>query len=419
MITLNNKVIKYLFSNTISNGMNFVSRWLVNYGLARFMSLSDFGRFSFIISLANLFKSVMSFGGQLFLIYKVSKEKERKYYYYLKSAFLSVAIAFTLGGILLALSFFNQTIINTNHFLFAILLASFMVLIQNTYSFFKGTGLFDKEAKGYIIYFLFVICLLLSFQFNLITPALINILGIILLMHIMLFVFSSFQLYKYYKADDTDEEIDDFKKNMKIFIKERAPYGFHELQSALYLNAIIIIMGFLVKDEDLAIYRSIQIIIVPISILPMIFSQVLLKQLSENIENIKYFKSLFRKFSLVAFVSGLALFFLFYFQGSWIVNLFYGNKFNELNYINELLLIFAVTYLFRFVSANYGVLITAKDKQKIRVYATSALIIVTVVSTIILTKSMGIIGAAYANAISYFVIMIIYVVYSEFKLLRE
>jgi len=419
VITLNNKVIKYLFSNTISNGMNFVSRWLVNYGLARFMLLSDFGRFSFIISLANLFKSVMSFGGQLFLIYKVSKEKERKYYYYLKSAFLSVAIAFTLGGILLALSFFNQTIINTNHFLFAILLASFMVLIQNTYSFFKGTGLFDKEAKGYIIYFLFVICLLLSFQFNLITPALINILGIILLMHIMLFVFSSFQLYKYYKADNTDEEIDDFKKNMKIFIKERAPYGFHELQSALYLNAIIIIMGFLVKDEDLAIYRSIQIIIVPISILPMIFSQVLLKQLSENIKNIKYFKSLFRKFSLVAFVSGLALFFLFYFQGSWIVNLFYGNKFNELNYINELLLIFAVTYLFRFVSANYGVLITAKDKQKIRVYATSALIIVTVVSTIILTKSIGIIGAAYANAISYFVIMIIYVLYSEFKLLRE
>ena len=399
--------------------MNFVSRWLVNYGLARFMSLSDFGRFSFIISLANLFKSVMSFGGQLFLIYKVSKEKERKYYYYLKSAFLSVAIAFTLGGILLALSFFNQTIINTNHFLFAILLASFMVLIQNTYSFFKGTGLFDKEAKGYIIYFLFVICLLLCLYFNLFAPLLINILGLVLLMHILLFIFSSFQLYKYYKADDTNEEIDDFKKNMKIFIKERAPYGFHELQSALYLNAIIIIMGFLVKDEDLAIYRSIQIIIVPISILPMIFSQVLLKQLSENIENIKYFKSLFRKFSLVAFTSGLALFFLFYFQGSWIVDLFYGNKFNELNYINELLLIFAVTYLFRFVSANYGVLITAKDKQKIRVYATSVLVIVTVVSTIILTKSMGIIGAAYANAISYFVIMIIYVVYSEIKLLRE
>ena len=419
MSTLNNKVIKYLFSNTVSNGMNFVSRWLVNYGLARFMSLSDFGRFSFIISLANLFKSVMSFGGQLFLIYKVSKEKERKYYYYLKSAFLSVVIALTLGGILLALSFFNQTIINTNHFLFAILLASFMVLIQNTYSFFKGTGLFDKEAKGYIIYFLFVLCLLLCLHFDLLAPLLINILGLVLLMHIMLFIFSSFQLYKYYKADDTDEEIGDFKKNMKIFIKERAPYGFHELQSALYLNAIIIIMGFLVKDEDLAIYRSIQIIIVPISILPMIFSQVLLKQLSENIENIKYFKSLFRKFSLVAFASGLTLFFLFYFQGSWIVDLFYGNKFNELTYTNELLLIFAVTYLFRFVSANYGVLITAKDKQKIRVYATSALVIVTVVSTIILTKSMGIIGAAYANAISYFVIMIIYVVYSEIKLLRE
>ena len=62
--------------------MNFFSRWLVNYGLARFMSLADFGIFSFISSLAKLFKSIMSFGGQLFLIYKVAKEKELKYYYY-------------------------------------------------------------------------------------------------------------------------------------------------------------------------------------------------------------------------------------------------------------------------------------------------------------------------------------------------
>ena len=419
MIALNDKVIKYLFSNTVSNGINFVSRWLVNYGLARFMSLSDFGIFSFISSLANLFKSGMSFGGQLFLIYKVSKEKERKYYYYLKSAFLSVAIAFALGSILLFLSLFNQTIINTNHFLFAVLLASFMVLIQNTYSFFKGTGLFDKEAKGYIIYLLSVICLLLCFHFNLLDPILINVLGLVLLMHIMLFIFSSFQLYKYYKADDTDEEINDFKKNMKAFIKERAPYGFHELQSALYLNAIIIIMGFLVKDEDLAIYRSIQIIIVPISIFPMIFSQVLLKQLSENIENRVYFNRLFRKFLFVALLTGLLLFTLFYFQGNNIVGLFYGNKFQGLNYINELLLIFASTYLFRFVSANYGVLITARDKQKIRVYATSALIVVTIVSTILLTKSMGIIGAAYANAISYLFLMLVYVVYAEIKLLKR
>jgi O-antigen/teichoic acid export membrane protein len=399
--------------------MNFVSRWLVNYGLTRFMSLSDFGIFSFISSLANLLKSVMSFGGQLFLIYKVSKEKELKYYYYLKSAFLSVVIAFSLAAVLFFLNLFDQTIINTNHFLFAVLLASFMVLIQNTYSFFKGTGLFDKEAKGYIIYLLLVICLLLCLYFNLLNPILVNILGIVLLMHIILFLSSSFQLYKYYKADETDKEIEGLKKNMKAFIRERAPYGFHELQSALYLNAIIIIMGFLVSDEDLAIYRSIQIIIVPISIFPMIFSQVLLKQLSENIENRLYFKQLFRKFVFIALLTGVLLFSLFYFQGDWIVNLFYGNKFIQLDYINELLLIFASTYLFRFISANYGVLITAKDKQKIRVYATGALIVVTIVSTILLTKSMGIIGAAYANAISYLFIMLVYIVYSEINLLRN
>ncbi|MDA1284684.1 MAG: oligosaccharide flippase family protein [Proteobacteria bacterium] len=416
---MTSKIYKYLFSNTISNGMNFMSRWLVNYGLSRFMSLSDFGIFSFISSLANLLKSIMSFGGQLFLIYKVSKEKELKYYYYLKSAFLSVVIAFSLAAVLFFMNLFDQTIININHFLFAVLLASFMVLIQNTYSFFKGTGLFDKEAKGYIIFLLLVVCLLLCLYFNLLAPILINILGLVLLMHIMLFIFSSFQFYQYYKNDNSNEEIQNVKKNMRAFIKERAPYGFHELQSGLYMNAIIIIMGFLVKDEDLAIYRSIQIIIVPISIFPMIFSQVLLKQLSENIENREYFNQLFRKFLFVSLFTGFILFMIFYFQGDWIVKMFYGNKFIDLDYINELLLIFASTYLFRFVSVNYGVLITARDKQKIRMYATSALIVVTIVSTILLTKSMGIIGAAYANAISYLFLMLVYVIYAEIKLLKR
>ena len=206
---------------------------------------------------------------------------------------------------------------------------------------------------------------------------------------------------------------------MKNFIKEIVPYGFHELQSALYLNAIIIIMGFLVKEQDLALYRSIQIIIVPISILPMIFSQVLLKQLTENINNRVYFNKLFRKFLLFALMTGLFLFTLFYFNGDLVIKLFYGERFDEIEYINQLLLIFASTYLFRFISANYGVLITAKDKQKIRMYATSALIVVTVTTTILLTKSLGVLGAAYANAISYFFIMVVYIIYSEIKLLRN
>ena len=64
-------------------------------------------------------------------------------------------------------------------------------------------------------------------------------------------------------------------------------------------------------------------------------------------------------------------------------------------------------------------LITAKNKQNVRVYATGALILVTVFSTIFLTKSMGIIGAAYANAISYLFIMIVYVVYSELNLMKN
>ncbi len=412
------KVIKYLFSNTISSGINFFSRWFLNYALARLMSLSGFGIYSFIVALANIFKGFISFGGQLYLIYSISSEKENKYLNFFKSSLLSFAITIGLMILLFGIHFFRFKAINSEYFLYAILLASLMALAQNIYSFFKGLGIFSKEAWGYIIILLLTIVFTVLLYFNLLDNSLIVVLITVFILHFALFGYASLQFYKYFKADEIDEDLTKIRNNFGKFIRKRTSYGLHELQSVLYVNATILVLGFVVREEDLAIYKSLQIIIVPFSILPMIFSQVLLKQLTEHIVNNKNIKKLFRVFLVITTLIGAFLFVIFYYFGEQIIYLFYGNKFLNLAYVKEIILLFTIAYFFRFVSANYGVLITARNKQNIRVYATGILILITIFGTIILTKYYGIVGAAYANVISYFTIMFIYVVYSEFKLIK-
>ncbi|PKA98304.1 O-antigen/teichoic acid export membrane protein [Flavobacteriaceae bacterium MAR_2009_75] len=413
------RIFKYLFSNTISSGVNFFSKWFMNYSLAKLMTLEGFGVFSFIMAISNLFKGFISFGGQLYLIYKVSKEKENKYLNFFKSCLLSLIV--TIISLLLIAGAYALNIqsINSKHFLYAISIAFCMAFIQNIYSFFKGVKLFSKETKGYILLLIFIIFLAVGLYYKFIINDLKVILSIVLIIHFILLAFAAGQWYSYFKKNKSNEDFTRIRTKFGSFIKDRVSYGLHEMQSVLYVNATILVLGFMVKEEDLAIYKSLQIIIVPFSILPMIFSQVLLTQLTENIKKDRQIMNLFRSFLWITTLIGTLLLILVYSFGKEVIVLFYQDKLSSSTNITEIIILLTIAYFFRFISANYGVLITANDKQKIRVYATGLLIFVTIISTVVLTNYMGIVGAAYANALSYFVLMITYVIYSEYKLLRQ
>jgi len=200
-------------------------------------------------------------------------------------------------------------------------------------------------------------------------------------------------------------------------IRERLPYGFHEMQSAFYINGVVIILGYMVSDEELAIYKSIQLVVVPVSIFPLIASQVLLKQLSSPTNDPNAATKTFRKFQ--RYCLGVGAIFVssaFLFKDE-LIGVFYGAKFSEIQYVNTLLVIFLFTFLLRFVSSMYGALLTAKGRQGVRVYATTIMIITTSVGVVVFTKHFGVVGAAYANGVSILLLLFIYAIYAEKRLL--
>jgi O-antigen/teichoic acid export membrane protein len=416
MSTLN-KVVKYLLSNTISSGINFFSRWFLNYALASLMQLSAFGIYSFIFALANVFKGIISFGAQIFLIYKIAQDGETKYANFFRSCYLSFVIMVFLLLMLGVVHFFHFEAIDSGYFLYAILLAAIMAFVQNIYSFFKGLGLFGKETEGYLVYLMAILAFTGVIYIDQLNSELFTVLTVVMGMQLVLFLYSGYQFYHFYKAEVEVENLNGVRAGIRALFLSRSSYGLHELQSVLYVNATILVLGFMVEEQDLAIYKSLQIIIVPFSILPMIFSQVLLKQLSEHLANNKSIRKLFRTFNITTAIIGAFLFVVFYYFGEDVIHLFYGDKLSSYASVKEIILLLTVAYFFRFLSANYGSLITANDRQRVRVYATGMLIIITIVATIILTNYMGIVGAAYANAIAYFSIMFVYATYSEIKLI--
>lgn len=415
---LKGEVLRKLFSNTLATGFNFVSKWLFNFALSKFLSTSTFGVFSLLWSMANLCMNFCSFGANLHLIYGVSKEKERKYDFLVKSVWISLIIAAAVAVIWGALYVLRLEIQYLEYMGWAILLGFIMSLTAILFAFFKGMGEFDKEAKGFFLFFVLVVAALGGFWMWGTSDSVVVNLVILAGFSMLVLAYAIRRLRKQMTRDGAQLRQVSLRADLRKYWREKVPYGLHEVQGALYTHINIILLGFLVLDSDLGTFRSIQLLIVPVSILPSIFSQVQLNHLTKKLNDPADFKRAFRRFLLVTSGIGIAIFALYMLVGETVIHWVYNNKFESgLTWI--LIICFTLTFLFKFISSNYGVLITSAGNQKVRVYVTFLSIVISVVLTLWLANYYGIVGAAIAMAAAYFIIMLCYAAYGELVILKN
>lgn len=226
------------------------------------------------------------------------------------------------------------------------------------------------------------------------------------------------RLRKQMKLDGARLKQADIKGGMREFWYEKLPYGLHEMQGALYTHINIILLGFLVSDSDLGVFRSIQLLIVPVSILPSIFSQVQFNQLSQKMGNPTMYLRSFRMFMFGTMGIGVVIYVLYYFLGEPMISWMYNNAFDaELS--STLIVCFTLAFLLKFFSSNYGVLITSEGSQKIRVSVTLLSIILSVSLTLIFAKTLGIVGAAFAMVAANLTILVCYAAYGELVIIKN
>ncbi len=409
-------VLKKLSHNLISQGSIFTGKWIFNFTLAKLLPPYLFGIFTFTQALGNFLMNCFSFGAVSHLIHGISEDKSSAFSQLQKSLNITVRIVIVASLVWLAALLLEADIPNLNYLFWAIIIGGVMSLNAQVFAFFKGLGEFSKEAKAAQVFCASSIVIVLGFWFF----------SIVENIHILLASFCVLQCILLAKGIGFIKEWRVTSGYVKASVKkdywkEKIPFGLHEIQGAFYIHVIILILGLMVPEEQLAMYRSVQLFITPVSLLPSVVSQVTLNRLSALKDSpLKQIKT-FRKFLLAVSSIGLLLFIAYGLFGGMLINYAYDYKF-DVETVNYLIMCFSAAFMLRFISSNYGVIITSAGKQSIRVLMTFLSIVVSVSVTYILTKSMGVKGAALAGVASFGVITIGYSIYCEailFKQLRK
>lgn len=407
-----------LISNTVATAGSFVAKWVFNVVLSKVLTTGAFGVFSILWSLANVLMNTFGFGGNLHLIYGISRDKDSRTVQLLQSLWVTgvgtvLALAIWLG---VALIWGDDPA----YWWAGIAVAIGAAMAGNIllFSYFKGQGNFKMEATGQLLFLgtTLLACGWLFFGPAELHPA--SALWAFFAVNVVLLAYSIQQLRKDFRESALTWDRARAKAGFKAYFKDKLPYGLHEMQGALYTHIAILLLGFLVADEDLGTYRSIQLLIVPVSILPSIFSQVALNQLAARRDHVGAFKQLFRKFLVMTSVMGVAILAVYLLLGTTVIGWIYPDKFSD-ELVWPLLLCFSLTFCFKFISANYGVLITSGGKQHVRVWVTLGSIVVSVGLTLWLAGSHGIVGAAVALAAANLIILLFYAAYGEWAILKR
>lgn len=414
---------KKLFSNTLSNGLQFGSRWVMNVLLAQNTSLSTFGSFSFIYTLATLIATFFTFGSNLYMLNK-NGDASTKSLQNLYTSFTISGLLFTLlTFIFLVIEIFSIFVYSySGYLLYAFLLAFIWSINMNLFSFFKSLGLFVKEAKAYFVFsILLLFCLGLAHYFSLfVNLNLKSILITLIILNAIPTIIGFYNLKTLFSLSFVSifTELKISFRNLKTSIKERSSYGIHELQSILFSNLPFLMMGVLMTAKDLGEYRAIYILIVPLLLLPVIISQVLLNQLALTRDDHIIFKKMFRKFSVFTGLIGLFIVFVYLNLGDYIINIVYEDKF-KIDTSYQLLSIFVITAFLWFVKSNYEVLLTSLGQQWVRVKVLWGMLILYPLFIFILPNELDTLKYAYAGLFTTFTMLILYIVYSEMRLARK
>jgi len=378
--------------------------------LARVFTLSDFGNFTYSLTLGTVFALIVDYGYNIKVIKDVSLNHDNVNTI-VSRTFLSKFLLLTLT--IPAFFLVNAITKNTNELLITGL---FLFLSLVAFSFTNTILSVFKGRKEYMLDLRVV--LVDNIITILIVPAVALLTRSIQATSISFFLSKliglafSFWLYK----QENNIYLPTIKDVLKD-LQQALPYAVHYWVGNLYLNIDTILMKPMVSSEDLGIYQSGIRIIIGLGILLTVINSVYLPLLNENLnKNKKLFKANVLKLNAsvirlsIIFIIGMLIF------SKYIIIILFGNKFLELQ---EIFWILALIVGMRIIGASYGILLTISDKQAMRAIAGAIGIAIIVICDLLLIPDYGYKMAAYILLLAHLFITTFYIItiYIEYKTL--
>ncbi len=288
---LRSDFVRKLMSNSVAQGLNFGSRWLLNLALARHLLEQEFGVFSFIYMLANLFFPAIAFGANFYLIHHAAQQRHISQL--LQSLRISLLVFITLtvgcGGLL----WWLEAGLSWTLYLLSLLIGLSWAVNQACFSYLKGAQQFALEVRSQLLSVgltLILVVTIFAGVFNQTSTVLLWVL-FISLFPLLTALRALWPEYLHWRRQPLNLGPGLFQQ-----LKQRFSYAWHDVFAIYLTNIPFVFLALFSSLLALGQFRKAFVLFMPVTLLPVVFSQVLLAKLSHQAvlaDKLRLFKRVF------------------------------------------------------------------------------------------------------------------------------
>ncbi len=288
---LRSDFVRKLMSNSVAQGLNFGSRWLLNLALARHLLEQEFGIFSFIYMLANLFFPAIAFGANFYLIHHAAQQRHISQL--LQSLRISLLVFAVLSLGCAALLWWSAAELAWSLYLLSLLIGLSWALNQACFSYLKGAQQFALEVRSQFVSVALTLLLVGAIFAGWFTDT-VSVLAMVLLISIFPLLTAAKALWPEYKNWRTQPVVTG--PGLWQQLRQRFSYAWHDVFAIYLTNIPFVFLALFSTLLALGQFRKAFVLFMPVTLLPVVFSQVLLARLSHQpllTDKLRLFKRVF------------------------------------------------------------------------------------------------------------------------------
>ncbi|MDR7119522.1 hypothetical protein [Rheinheimera soli] len=282
-----------LLNNSLAHGLNFGSRWLLNLVVARQLLATDFGVFSYVYMLANLFFPTIAFGVSFYLIHYSARQQHISLL--LNSLVLSFMVFLLLCLGVVAIDYWINDSVPYYLYLLSLLIGLVWAVSQAIFCYLKGRQQFFVEVKSQFVGALSLL-VVVGLLFGTVITELDAMLEAVLVASLLPVVMGLNVLWPELKAG-----VGPYLRNFSHYfgwqdIRRRLHFALHDVFAIIMSNIPFIFLALFSSLLALGQFRKLFILFMPVTLLPVIFSQVFLSRLSRLTDlgaKLQFFRKIF------------------------------------------------------------------------------------------------------------------------------
>ena len=288
---LRSDFVRKLMSNSVAQGLNFGSRWLLNLALARHLLEQEFGIFSFIYMLANLFFPAIAFGANFYLIHHAAQQRHISQLLQSLRISLLVFAALSLGCA--AILWWTAAELAWSLYLLSLLIGLSWALNQACFSYLKGAQQFALEVRSQFVSVALTLLLVGAIFAGWFTDT-VSVLSMVLMISIFPLLTAAKALWPEYQHWRAQPVLTG--PGLWQQLRQRFSYAWHDVFAIYLTNIPFVFLALFSSLLALGQFRKAFVLFMPVTLLPVVFSQVLLAKLSHQpllSDKLRLFKRVF------------------------------------------------------------------------------------------------------------------------------